>query len=240
MTYLQFHLLFNLPVTLVLYFLTRGSWTGAEGIAVAEVLAAVMVFTSPWDNWAVQKGIWDFPPTRTLGRIGYLPWEEYLFFIWQSVNVIGLVAWLLRAFPGLQSHLGTPVGPGNGLAALGLLAVWIWIGKAIRGRKPSPRWNYARHLLYWFLPVIAVQWAVAPGLFLALLPVLGIATLFWGTYYVIADLIAVRAGIWYFDPAQITGVKLASILPWEEIAFFYLTSLLVAQSYLLLAPAAVR
>jgi len=240
MTYFQFHLLFNLPVTIVLYLLTRGSWTGAEGIAVAEVLAAVMVFTSPWDNWAVQKGIWDFPPTRTLGRIGYLPWEEYLFFIWQTVNVIGLVSWVLQVFPGLRSHLETPVGPGNGSAVVVLLAGWFSIGKFIRRKNLSPRWNYARHLLFWFVPVIAIQWAVAPGLFLALAPVLGIATLFWGTYYVVADLIAVRAGIWYFDPKQITGVKLAGILPWEEIAFFYLTSLLVAQSYLLLAPVVAR
>ena len=240
MTYFQFHLLYNLPVTIVLYLLTRGCWTGAEGIAVAEVLAAVMVFTSPWDNWAVQKGIWDFPPTRTLGRIGYLPWEEYLFFIWQTVNVIGLVSWVLQVFPGLRSHLETPVGPGNGSAVVVLLAGWFSIGKFIRRKNLSPRWNYARHLLFWFVPVIAIQWAVAPGLFLALAPVLGIATLFWGTYYVVADLIAVRAGIWYFDPKQITGVKLAGILPWEEIAFFYLTSLLVAQSYLLLAPVVAR
>jgi hypothetical protein len=32
----------------------------------------------------------------------------------------------------------------------------------------------------------------------------------------------------------VTGYKFGGILPWEEVAFFHLTSLLVAQSYLLL------
>jgi hypothetical protein len=35
-------------------------------------------------------------------------------------------------------------------------------------------------------------------------------------------------------------VKLGGVLPWEEIAFFFLTSLLVAQSYLLLLPGDLR
>ena len=59
----------------------------------------------------------------------------------------------------------------------------------------------------------------------------------FGIYYTLADLVAVRAGTWFFDEKQITGVKLGGVLPWEEIAFFFLTSLLVAQSYLLLLPA---
>ena len=35
---------------------------------------------------------------------------------------------------------------------------------------------------------------------------------------------------------KVTGLRLAKVLPWEEAAFFFLTSLLVAQSYLLLLP----
>jgi len=56
----------------------------------------------------------------------------------------------------------------------------------------------------------------------------------------VPGLAAVRAGTWFFDEKQITGVKLGGILPWEEVAFFFLTSLLVAQSYLLLLPADLR
>jgi lycopene cyclase domain-containing protein len=69
---------------------------------------------------------------------------------------------------------------------------------------------------------------------------LALVTAAFGIYYTLADLAAVRAGTWFFDEKQITGVKLARVLPWEEIVFFFLTSLLVAQSYLLLLPSDLR
>ena len=240
MTYLRFHLLFNLPATLLLAVATWGRWSGAEGLAAAGVLLAVLLFTSPWDNAAVRRGIWDFPADRILGRISWLPLEDYLFFLWQSVNVIASLKWALMAFPALHSGKTTPLGPANYAALGGVFVVWLAAGFWLKRAQLSPRWNYTRHLFYWFLPLIVFQWALAPGLFLALLPLLGGAALAWGTYYAVADLVAVREGVWYFDSAQITGWKLGGILPWEEIAFFYLTSLVVAQSYVLLLPAALR
>ncbi len=246
MTYFRFHLLFNLPATVALLALAwfqdeHGSqWAPGEGWAALAVLAAVMVFTSPWDNDAVRRGIWDFPPGRYWRRIKFLPFEEYLFFVWQSVNVMLSVGWLLRVAPGWRTGEGTPVGPLNGAAILLLLVFWTALGLRSRKRPFAAKWNYAWHLLYWFLPVIALQWCLAPVLFLKLAPVLGTGTLFWGTYYTAADVVAVRAGVWTFDPGQITGRRLFGILPWEEIAFFYLTSLLVAQSFLLLLPAVLR
>jgi lycopene cyclase domain-containing protein len=106
-------------------------------------------------------------------------------------------------------------------------------------RKVGPRVNYAVHLA-WFLPVIYFQWVLAPPVFFHHAGLLALVTLAFGIYYTLADLAAVRAGTWFFDEKQITGLKLAGVLPWEEIAFFFLTSLLVAQSYLLLLPAELR
>jgi lycopene cyclase domain-containing protein len=81
---------------------------------------------------------------------------------------------------------------------------------------------------------------LAPWLFLGHAGLLAMVTVAFGVYYTLADLAAVRAGTWFFDEKQIIGVKLARILPWEEIAFFFLTSLLVIQSYLLLLPSDLR
>ncbi|MDE1169594.1 MAG: lycopene cyclase domain-containing protein [Verrucomicrobium sp.] len=232
MTYFRFHLLFNLPPTLLLLGLAGGAWHLSS---LAAVLAVVLLFTSPWDNAAARRGIWGFDPAKSGRKIGWLPWEEYLFFLWQSVNVIGTVAWLFKAFPGLRCGLPTPVGKGTGIGLAVLIVLWLAAGRL----RCVPRWNYARHLLYWFLPVLAAQWIVAPALLAALGPVLAAAGLFWGTYLSLADWVAVRAGVWHFDAAQISGWKVRG-LPVEEIAFFYLTSLLVAQSYLLLLPASLR
>jgi lycopene cyclase domain-containing protein len=40
------------------------------------------IIGSIWDNWAVWRGYWNFEGKRLLGiSIGFLPIEEYLFFL---------------------------------------------------------------------------------------------------------------------------------------------------------------
>jgi lycopene cyclase domain-containing protein len=242
MTYFRFHLIFNLPLLIVLTVLNLpAKWLHEELPAPALVLLAVVVFTTPWDNLAAKWGIWGFPREKYSLQLGYLPLEEYLFFVLQSLNVMLAVRALFHYFPGLLT--GEETDPG--------WLTWICLGASVipwavvaaqliwLRRKAGPRVNYAIHLA-WFLPVIYTQWVIAPQLFWAHVGLLAMVTAAFGIYYTLADLAAVRAGTWFFDEKQITGVKLAGVLPWEEIAFFFITSLLVAQSYLLLLPADLR
>ena len=91
MTYLGFHLVFNLPLLVALFFASgRGLWPQETVLAMLGILGIVMAFTSPWDNYAVAKGIWDFPRERVWFRVGKLPIEEYAFFIIQSLQVMWL------------------------------------------------------------------------------------------------------------------------------------------------------
>ena len=242
MTYLRFHFLFNAPVLLLLVLLNLfGAWTLGEAKAFGLVLLAVMIFTTPWDNLAAKWGIWGFPREKYSLKIGYLPVEEYAFFILQSVNVMLAVRALFHFFPGFQTSQETVVGMGT-LICLGLSVIpwamitvqFLWLRKRFGSRV-----NYALHLS-WFLPVIYLQWILGPFLFLDHVAMLAMITAVFGIYYTLADIIAVRGGTWFFDEKQITGHKLGGILPWEEIAFFFLTSLLVAQSYLLLLPSELR
>jgi lycopene beta-cyclase len=212
-----------------------------EGMALGLVLLAVMVFTTPWDNLAAKWGIWGFPRAKYSLRIGWLPIEEYGFFVLQSLNVMLSIRALFYFFPEWLTGLETEIGLWTLICLAGSVVPWavvtaqlIWLR-----HKAGPRVNYAVHLA-WFLPVIYAQWIVAPFLFLAHAGLLALVTAMFGLYYTLADLVAVRAGTWFFDEKQITGVKLFKVLPWEEIAFFFLTSLLVAQSYLLLLPSELR
>jgi lycopene cyclase domain-containing protein len=241
-TYFRFHLIFNLPLLAALVAATWSDpWTHGEMISLGLVLLAVMIFTTPWDNLAAKWGIWGFPREKYSLRIGWLPVEEYLFFILQTLNVILAVRALFHFTPewltGQETVLsrGTFYCLGASVVAWGLIAAQlVWVR-----RKVGPRVNYALHLA-WFLPVIYFQWVLAPFVFFGHWALLATVTLGFGVYYTLADIVAVRAGTWFFDENQITGVKLGGILPWEEIAFFFLTSLLVAQSYLLLLPADLR
>jgi len=97
--------------------------------------------------------------------------------------------------------------------------------------------DYLLHILVWMLPVIALQWILAWRTFLqnrraVILPPLAI-----GTYYVLADTVAVHSGIWSFDPRRILGIHIG-VLPIEEIIFFYLTALMVSQSLVMFLPKA--
>jgi len=242
MTYLRFHLIFNLPLLIILAALTGPvPWTAGEVEALGLVLLAVMIFTTPWDNLAAKWGIWGFPREKYSVRIGYLPIEEYAFFLLQSANVMLAMRALFHFFPDWQTGQETEVGRWTVICLVASVIPWTFVLFQLRQlrRRSGPRVNYAIHLA-WFLPVVYAQWILAPPLFWDHAGLLAIMTAAFGVYYTLADLAAVRAGTWFFDEKQITGVKLAGILPWEEIAFFFLTSLLVAQSYLLLLPEDLR
>jgi len=242
MTYLRFHLIFNLPLLILLAALNGAApWTTGEGAAPGLVLLAVMIFTTPWDNLAAKWGIWGFPREKYSLRLGYLPVEGYAFFLLQSANVMLAVRGLFCSFPDWRTGQETEIGKATliCLAASVIPLAFVAIQLRRLRRMAGPRVNYAVHLA-WFLPVIYAQWILAPWLFWGHAGLLALVAAVFGVYYTLADLAAVRAGTWFFDEKQITGVKLGGVLPWEEIAFFFLTSLLVAQSYLLLLPGDLR
>ena len=104
MTYFTFHLAFNLPALLILLWLTRRRLQSTHWRAIAIVCVIVFVFTTPWDNWAVHRGIWDFDWNRVTpveipfaGRRWRLPAEEYAFFLIETVIVSLLTILLLPA-----------------------------------------------------------------------------------------------------------------------------------------------
>ena len=105
MTYFTFHLAFNLPALLLLLWLTRRRLQATHWRAIAIVCLIVFVFTTPWDNWAVHRGIWDFDWTRVTpveipcaGERWRLPAEEYAFFLIETV-IVSLLTILLLPVP---------------------------------------------------------------------------------------------------------------------------------------------
>ena len=94
MTYLQFHLLFNLPVLALLLLLARRRLRPVHWKCLAALCGIVLLATTPWDNWAVYRGIGVFDESRvhmvsaSLGGVTWrLPAEEYAFFLIETVQV---------------------------------------------------------------------------------------------------------------------------------------------------------
>jgi lycopene cyclase domain-containing protein len=94
------------------------------------------------------------------------------------------------------------------------------------------RYAYLVHLLGWGLPVLALQlgflvhhYRARSGRVLrAVLP----PALLVGTYLSAADHVAIRRGIWVFGGERHVGLYVGAV-PLEEVLFFFVTSLLVAQ-----------
>jgi lycopene beta-cyclase len=96
MTYGQFLLLFLMPPLLAVLVLTRGIAGRREWLVLAGVMALALVYTTPWDNYLVIRGVWSFDDDRVLGVFFWrVPLEEYLFYLLQ-VLITGLfTVWLL-------------------------------------------------------------------------------------------------------------------------------------------------
>lgn len=226
MTYRRFHYYFNLPLLFLLGILAYPSWSLHDTVVAIGLCLIVVLFTTPWDNWAVKRNLWNFPQDRILFRIWYCPIEEYFFFLTQTIQACLLTDILRRWFVKEISHEPNYLSAGI-LASLWIILFFIF-QKIPRARSLTYFW----HILFWMLPVIGFQWTMG-GIFIQQPILVIVTTLLLGTLLSLFDLIAIRKGIWFFDETQTLRFKLFRLIPIEEVIFFYLTTLMVVQGFLL-------
>ena len=96
--------------------------------------------------------------------------------------------------------------------------------------------TYLIYLWAWAAPVLALQWlAATPELRRRWRPI-ALASALSTAYLAAADRFALGSGIWEISPARSSGAMIAG-LPLEELLFFAMTNVMVAQSVaLLVAP----
>ena len=237
MTYLNFLLVFIVPAValaaLVTYWDARAARRlpsalrarGAGAVLLAHVLVALL-YTTPWDNYLVATRVWWYNPQLVLGiTLGWVPLEEYAFFILQTA----MTGWLLLAL-----HRRLPAAPAlpvraaaalraaaSGIAgALWMAALWPLAG----GWRPG---IYLALVLVWALPPIALQLAVGADVLWQQRRAVGSALLAATLYLAAADFRAIGSGTWTIDPAQSLDWFIAGTLPVEELIFFFLTNTLV-------------
>jgi lycopene cyclase domain-containing protein len=191
-----------------------------------HVIVAV-AYTTPWDNYLVATRVWWYAPARVTGLVlGWVPIEEYTFFVLQTVLTGLWVIWLARRVPHPQ--VADPGRPPRGLRAIGLAllgAIWLGAGAIL-----AARWAPGTYLaleIIWLAAPIVPQLAVGTTNLWAqrrlVLPALLVPML----YLSAADAVAIGAGVWTINPTQTTGIRLAGVLPIEEFVFFGLTNTLI-------------
>jgi lycopene cyclase domain-containing protein len=184
-----------------------------------------LVYTTPWDNYLVATGVWWYDPNLVTGlTLGYVPIEEYTFFIVQTLLTGLWTVAVLRKF--LNSRPASRPSPRWRVYA-SLLVLLFWVLSTvllISGWKPV---TYLTLILSWALLPVLLQVAFGADILWMHRRELAISVLTPTIYLWLVDAIAIRSGTWTIDPAQTTGISLG-ILPIEEMLFFFMTNLIIA------------
>jgi lycopene cyclase domain-containing protein len=199
-------------------------------------VAAALAYTTPWDNYLVATGVWWYDPNLVTGiAIGWVPIEEYTFFVVQTllsglwtVGLMGLVKSPPKFIPGVTARHR---------AAVVVTATWLVSTLLLlSGWRPG---TYLTLILSWALIPVLIQVAFGADILQANWRLL-VAAIAAPTLYLWAiDALAIQSGTWSIDPLQTTGVKLGPI-PLEEMLFFLMTNSIIAFGITLMLAEASR
>lgn len=228
MTYLEFHLVFLAPPILLLAMTAKHTISklprkAARYLALLALIA--LAYTTPWDNYLVWRGVWSYGAERVVGAIGYVPIEEYAFFVLQPI-LTGLwfyrmaVRWPPTEWSGGDRWRWLGASAFAGVTVIGAVLLTI------------ERGTYLGLILVWAGPVLALMWAYAGRSILAMRRAFVAGVAVPTLYLWVADATAIGAGIWTISERYTLGVG-APWLPLEEAIFFLVTNLLVVQGLIL-------
>ena len=187
-------------------------------------VAIALIYTTPWDNYLVATGVRWYDPARVTGlTLGWVPIEEYTFFILQPI-FSGLL--LLAIMQGRRPRSST----GHvtriryiAVAVTGL--VWLLsVVTLLSGWQPGV---YLGLELGWALPPIILQLAFGADILWKYGKSVAIALLAPTLYLSAADALAINTGIWTINPEQSLHWLIGGVLPFEELIFFLLTNILI-------------
>lgn len=192
------------------------------------ICLVAFVYTTPWDNYLVATGVWWYDRDLVTGIVfGYVPIEEYTFFIVQPV-MTGLFFILLARYLPMNSQKANNPRIRQVATILGVFA-WI-VSTAILiltfiNDSFAP-FTYLSLTLSWSLIPIVIQLAFGADIFgrhwLHLLLGIAIPTI----YLSWADSLAINSGTWTINPEQSLNIFIGT-LPFEEAFFFFITNTLV-------------
>ena len=163
--------------------------------------------------------VWSYGADRVLGTIGYVPIEEYAFFVLQTVMTSLWIFFLMRKIPVSQ----TSSRRSRWLGGLLLTALTLFGFYCLNFEKT----RYLGLILAWATPVALLQWLIGGKYLFA-----NARLVFWSilpptVYLWIGDGLAIHWEIWTISPQQTVGFQVGS-LPLEEAVFFLATNVMVS------------
>jgi lycopene cyclase domain-containing protein len=195
--------------------------------ALAGHVGVAVAYTTPWDNYLVATKVWWYDRKLVTGLLlGYVPIEEYTFFVLQTLLTGSWMVFLAKYLPVNQKKPANPLLIRIGMtAALGVL----WLGAVwnlLRG--PQSR-RYLSLTLSWALLPIMVQSAFGGDILWQHRRLVALGIIPTTLYLGVSDSLAIESGTWKINPEKTVKVDLIKDkLPLEEGLFFLVTNVLVS------------
>jgi lycopene cyclase domain-containing protein len=194
-------------------------------IAIGIHIVLALAYTTPWDNYLVATGVWYYNPQLVTGIVlGYVPIEEYTFFILETLFA-GLWWW----FVARRQNLKREKFIASKKIRFGSFAVLfvLWIIFTVLFFAGPPSLTYLSIIFFWALPAIAPQLLFGTDILWRHRKLVVLTILPMSLFLSIVDSLALTASTWTIAPDQSTGILLGGVLPIEEAIFFLVTVTLI-------------
>lgn len=201
---------------------TLSSWD--ENVVLAGHAITAVTYTTLWDNYLVAKKVWGYDPKLVTGlKIGWVPIEEYSFFVLQTL-LTG--SWMQVLAHRIDEPIDMPYGKNKTpqlmfTGALGM--VWLWAARSLY-QKPN---NYLGLILIWALPPIMLQTAFGGDILWRHRKLVASSIISSTAYLSWVDSLAIGQGTWKINQKNTVKHEVIPNLPFEEFLFFLLTNVLL-------------
>lgn len=185
-----------------------------------------LIYTTPWDNYLVKTGVWIYKDQNILFKIGYVPIEEYIFFILQTMLTSFWSLFVLN-----RISISKATSNSSTIKKYIFLLLVFSFGLSILFLFHAPT-RYLGLILVWCIPVFILQWFFGGQhviknfrayVFCLIPPTL---------YLWCVDGFAIYKQTWEISSIQTTGLKIFT-LPIEEALFFLVTNIMLCQGIIL-------
>jgi lycopene beta-cyclase len=203
---------------------TNRVWWGMVALCIVA-----LIYTTPWDNYLVATRVWWYDPQLVTGIVfGWVPIEEYTFFLLQPIMGCLLFFTLARYLPSNPTSANNPQirWLAMGITAAGWLIMTVLLVLSLTMEAFRPV-TYLALELSWALIPIMLQLAFGADIIWRHRRIIALTVAVTTVYLSWADSLVI-GGIWTIGPEQSVHVLIGGILPIEEFIFFLLTNILVA------------
>ncbi len=199
------------------------SWPAWAAITLHVVIA--LLYTTLWDNYLVATRVWWYDPALVTGfTIGWVPIEEYTFFILQPILASLWMLFLARRIKVASTNTNESVR--LRVWSVGATAV-VWLISIIILVVSWQPGNYLALELGWALPPIVLQLAFGADILWRYRRIVLWTIVPMTLYLSAADALAIGWGTWTINPEKSLNIFLGGVLPIEEFIFFLLTNTLL-------------